>query len=169
MSHPRSMTPRFWTCALVTNLSAFVRLTYAVAAMSAETGDGGGAGIYDLSQSVALIVVAITCTAMRSRIALGTTAFFATLLQFFDGIVGLLTQDPTMKYGQLCSPSSMRSRWHGCMRKIRPTNRRKASNGIRSGCLFMTQYRSLDPTGSDCPMLDSNIFARAIRLPSSPS
>jgi hypothetical protein len=92
------MTPRFWTCALVTNLSAFVRLTYAVAAMSAETGDGGGADIYDLSQSVALIVVAITCTAMRSRIALGTTAFFATLLQFFDGIVGLLTQDPTMKY-----------------------------------------------------------------------
>ena len=91
------MTPRFWTCALVTNLNAFVRLTYAVAAMYAETGDGG-ADIYDLSQSVALIVVTISCTAMRSPIALATTASFVTLLQLFDGIVGVLTQDPTMKY-----------------------------------------------------------------------
>jgi hypothetical protein len=91
------MTPRFWTCALVTNLNAFVRLTYAVAAMYADAGDGG-ADIYDLSQSVALIVVTISCTAMRSPIALATTASFVTLLQLFDGIVGVLTQDPTMKY-----------------------------------------------------------------------
>jgi len=91
------MTPRFWTCALVTNLDAFVRVTYAVAAMFAESNDDG-ADIYAISQGLALILVAIGCTALRSLVGLATTAFFVTLVQVFDGIVGLLTQDPTMKY-----------------------------------------------------------------------
>jgi hypothetical protein len=91
------MTARFWTCALITSLDALVRVAYAVAALNGEP-DIGNDAIYAVSQSLALLLVAMACAALRSRIALTTIAFLVTLLQVFDGIVGLLTQDPTMKY-----------------------------------------------------------------------
>jgi hypothetical protein len=94
------MTPRFWTCALVTSLDALARVAYAVAALNGEP-DIGNDAIYAVSQSLALLLVAMACAALRSRIALTTIAFLVTLLQVFDGIVGLLTQDPTMKYWPL--------------------------------------------------------------------
>jgi hypothetical protein len=90
------MTPRFWTCAIITNVNALVTATFSVAAVFADAEDSG-AEIYTASHTLALLCVAICCTAFRSRIAVGVIAFFATLVQVFDGIVGLLTQDPTMR------------------------------------------------------------------------
>jgi hypothetical protein len=91
------VTPRFWTCAIVTNLSAFVSAYYSIAFLFAAI-DSDGAEFYAASRSVALLIASLCCMAVRSRAGIAALAFVMILVQGFDAVIGALAHNPAITY-----------------------------------------------------------------------
>jgi hypothetical protein len=91
------MTP-FWTCALVTTVSALVSAGFSVAGLLGPSGSGSFER-YAASRSIALLIAVLCCTAFRSRDAIAAMALVMSLVQGFDGVIGLLAHDPAKTYG----------------------------------------------------------------------
>jgi hypothetical protein len=54
---------------------------------------------YAASRSIALTIAVLCCIGFRSREAIAALALVMTLVQGFDGLIGVLAHDPAKTYG----------------------------------------------------------------------
>jgi hypothetical protein len=92
------MTRRFWICALVTLLSAGVSAGFSLAGLLSSAG-GDSFARYAASRSVALLLTVLIAIAVRSRAAVVFIGIAMTLVQAFDGVIGILARDASKTYG----------------------------------------------------------------------
>jgi hypothetical protein len=92
------MTKRFWSCALVTLLSAGVSAGFSLAGLLGPGRDDSFAR-YAASRSIALLVTVLIAIGMRSRMAIVFLGIAMTVVQAFDGVIGALAHDPSKTYG----------------------------------------------------------------------
>ena len=92
------MTKRFWSCALVTLLSAGVSAGFSVAGLLGPGKDDSFAQ-YAASRSVALLLAVLIAIGIRSRMAIAFLGIAMTVMQAFDGVIGALAHDPSKTYG----------------------------------------------------------------------
>jgi hypothetical protein len=92
------MTKRFWTCAIVTLLSAGVSAGFS---LNGLLGSGGSDSFarYAASRSVALLLTVLIAICVRSRVAIAFLGIAMTTVQVFDGVIGALAHDPPKTYG----------------------------------------------------------------------
>jgi hypothetical protein len=87
----------YWTCASFTLFSALVSASFSL--LSLRMAGGHEYALYAASRSVALPLAVIYAMVLRARGGTATLAIAMTLVQFFDGIVGLRLNDPGRAYG----------------------------------------------------------------------
>jgi len=92
------MTNRIWTCNIITALSALVSAGFSVAGLLGPSVSDSFAR-YAASRSIALLIAVLCCIGFRSRKVTITLALVMSLVQAFDGIIGLLAHDPAKTYG----------------------------------------------------------------------
>ena len=92
------MIRRFWTCAIVTTVSALVSAGFSVAGLLGPAGSGSFER-YAASRSIALLLAVLCCIGFRSREAIAVLALVMSLVQGFDGLIGVLAHDPAKTYG----------------------------------------------------------------------
>ena len=92
------MTKRFWSCALMTLVSAGVSAGFSVVGL---LGSGGGDSFahYAASRSAALLLAVLIALWFRSRVAIAFLGIVMTTVQAFDGVIGALAHDPSKTYG----------------------------------------------------------------------
>jgi hypothetical protein len=88
----------FWTCTIITTISALVSAGFSVVGLF------GPSGVdiferYAASRSIALLIAALCCIGFRSREAIAALALVMSLVQGFDGLIGVLAHDPAKTYG----------------------------------------------------------------------
>jgi hypothetical protein len=92
------MTKSFWSCAVMTLLSAGVSAGFSLVGLfGASSGDSFAR--YAASRSVALLLTVVIAICVRSRMALVVLGIAMTVVQAFDGIIGALAHDPSKTYG----------------------------------------------------------------------
>ena len=72
-----------------------------LAAVAPNGGGGHEYALYAASRSVALPLATIYAMALRSRASVAALAVAMTLVQLFDGIIGLRLNDPGRAYGPM--------------------------------------------------------------------
>jgi hypothetical protein len=92
------MSRRFWTCAIITAISALVSAGFSIASLFEPSGSNS-IERYAASRSVALLIAVLCCIGFRSRVGIATLALVMSLVQGFDGLVGALAHDPAKTYG----------------------------------------------------------------------
>jgi hypothetical protein len=92
------MTKRFWVCALLTLLSAGVSAGFSLEGLLGS-GRGDSFAGYAASRSVAFLVTVLVAIRVRSRIAIAFLGIAMTVVQAFDGVIGVLAHDPAKTYG----------------------------------------------------------------------
>src|SRR5258707_12599279 len=92
------MTKRFWSCALVTLLSAGVSAGFSLAGLLGPGRDDSFAR-YAASRSVALLVTVLIAIGIRSRMAIAFLGIAMTIVQVVDAVIGALAHDPSKTYG----------------------------------------------------------------------
>src|SRR3981081_2356764 len=92
------MTKRFWSCALMTLLSAGVSSGFSLAGLLGPGSDDTFAR-YAASRSVALLLTVLIAIGIRSPIAIALLGIAMTAVQAFDGVIGALAHDPSKTYG----------------------------------------------------------------------
>jgi len=92
------MIRRFWTCAIVTTVSALVSAGFSVVGLFGPSSSGSFER-YAASRSIALLVAVLCCIGVRSRDAIAAMALVMSLVQGFDGLIGMLAHDPAKTYG----------------------------------------------------------------------
>jgi len=92
------MPRRFRTCTIITTISALVSAGFSVAGLFGPSG-GGSFERYAASRSIALLIAVLCCIGFRSRDAIAAMALVMSLVQGFDGIIGILAHDPAKTYG----------------------------------------------------------------------
>jgi hypothetical protein len=92
------MIRRFWTCAIVTAVSALVSGGFSVVGLFGPSGIGSFER-YAASRSIALLVAVPCCIGFRSRDAIAAIALVMSLVQGFDGLIGVLAHDAAKTYG----------------------------------------------------------------------
>jgi hypothetical protein len=93
-----SKTKRFWSCALMTLLSAGVSAGFSLAGLLGPGSDDTFAR-YAASRSVALLLTVLIAIGVRSPIAIAFLGIAMTAVQAFDGVIGALAHDPSKTYG----------------------------------------------------------------------
>lgn len=93
-----SMTTRFWSCALMTLLSAGVSAGFSLDGLLGPSSSDSFAR-YAASRSVALVLTVLIAIWVRSRVAIGFLGIAMTVVQAFDGVIGVLAHDPSKTYG----------------------------------------------------------------------
>jgi hypothetical protein len=91
------MNKRFWSCALMTLLSAGVSAGFSVVGLLGSGGDSFAR--YAASRSVALLLAVLIALWIRSRVAIAFLGIVMTMVQAFDGVIGALAHDPSKTYG----------------------------------------------------------------------
>jgi hypothetical protein len=89
----------YWTCAGFTLFSMIVSASFSL--LSLRMAGGHEYAPYAASRSVALPLAVLYAMALRSRGGMATLAAAMTLVQLFDGIVGLRLHDPGRAYGPM--------------------------------------------------------------------
>src|SRR5712664_1706602 len=92
------MTRRFWTCAVVTLLSAGVSAGFSLDGLLGS-GSGDSFARYAASRRVALLLTVSIAISVRSRTAIAFLGIAMTSVQAFDGVIGALARDPSKTYG----------------------------------------------------------------------
>jgi hypothetical protein len=92
------MPRRFWTCTIITNISALVSAGFSVVGLLAPSSSDSFAR-YAASRSIALLIAVLFCLGVRSREGIAALALVMSLVQGFDGIIGVLAHDPAKTYG----------------------------------------------------------------------
>jgi hypothetical protein len=87
----------YWTCAGFTLFSTIVSAGFSL--LSLRMAGGHEYALYAASRSVALPLAVLYAMVLRSRGAMATLAVGMTLVQLFDGFVGLLLHDSGRAYG----------------------------------------------------------------------
>jgi dolichol kinase len=91
-------TVQFWTCALITLLSAGVSAGFSLAALAGRD-RGDRYARYAASRSVALLLTVLIATIVRSSLAVVFLGIAMTIVQALDGVIGALGRDPSRTYG----------------------------------------------------------------------
>jgi hypothetical protein len=91
-------TSAFWICGIITTASALVSAGFSFAALFGPSG-ADILGRYAASRSIALPIAVLCCIGLRSRNAVAALALVMSLVQGFDGVIGLLAHDPVKTYG----------------------------------------------------------------------
>src|SRR5258706_3685810 len=93
------MTKSFWSCAVMTLLSAGVSAGFSLLGLF----DGGDTfARYAASRSIALLLAVLVAICVRSRVALAVFGIAITGVQTFDGLIGAIAHDPSQTYRPLC-------------------------------------------------------------------
>jgi hypothetical protein len=92
------MIRRFWTCAFGTTVSALVNAGFSVVGLLGPSSSGSFER-YAASRSIALLIAVLCCIGFRSRDAIAAMALVMSLMQGFDGLIGILAHDPAKTYG----------------------------------------------------------------------
>jgi hypothetical protein len=92
------MTKSFWSCAVMTLLSAGVSAGFSLAGLF-DPGSGDSFARYAASRSVALLLTVVIAICVRSRVALAVLGIAMTVVQAFDGVIGALAHNPSKTYG----------------------------------------------------------------------
>jgi hypothetical protein len=92
------MTKRFWSCALMTLLSAGVSAGFSLVGLLGSGSDDSFAR-YAASRSVALLLTVQIAIGVRSRMAIAFLGIAMTVVQAFDGVIGALAHDTSKTYG----------------------------------------------------------------------
>jgi hypothetical protein len=92
------MTNSFWSCAVMTLLSAGVSAGFSLAGLFGP-GSGDNFARYAASRSVALLLTVVVAICLRSRLPLALVGIAMTIVQAFDGAIGALAHDPSKTYG----------------------------------------------------------------------
>jgi hypothetical protein len=87
----------YWICAGFTLFSAIVSAGFSL--LSLRMAGGHEYALYAASRSVALPLAVLFAMVRRSHGGMATIAVAMTLVQLFDGIVGLRLHDPSRAYG----------------------------------------------------------------------
>jgi hypothetical protein len=88
----------FWTCTIITTISALVSAGFSIVGLFGPSG-GDIFERYAASRSIALLIAALCCIGFRSREAIAALALVMSLVQGFDGLIGVLAHDPAKTYG----------------------------------------------------------------------
>jgi hypothetical protein len=95
----RIIMPRsFWVCTIITTISALVSAGFSVAGLLAPSGSDSFAR-YAASRSIALLIAVLLSLRVRSREGIGALALVMSLVQGFDGVIGMLAHDAAKTYG----------------------------------------------------------------------
>src|SRR5258706_12388668 len=90
------MTKSFWSCAVMTLLSAGVSAGFSLLGLF----DGGDTfARYAASRSIALLLAVLVAICVRSRVALAVLGIAMTVVQAFDGLIGAIAHDPSKTHG----------------------------------------------------------------------
>jgi hypothetical protein len=92
------MPRRFWTCSIITTISALVSAGFSVVGLLAPSSSDSFAR-YAVSRSIALLIAVLFCLGVCSREGIAALALVMSLVQGFDGIIGILAHDPAKTYG----------------------------------------------------------------------
>jgi hypothetical protein len=92
------MTKSFWSCAVMTLLSAGVSAGFSLVGLF-DRGSGDSFSGYAASRSVALLLAVVIAICVRSRMALAVLGIAMAIVQAFDGVIGELAHDPSKTYG----------------------------------------------------------------------
>ena len=92
------MPRRFWTCTIITTISALVSAGFSLVGLLAPSSSDSFAR-YAASRSIALLIAVLFCLGVRSREGIAALALVMSLVQGFDGIIGILAHDPAKTYG----------------------------------------------------------------------
>ncbi len=92
------MTKRFWTCALLTLLSAAVSAGFSLNGLFGS-GHSDAFARYAASRSVALLLAVLIAISVRSYSGIAFLGITAMIMQTFDGVIGALAHDPSKTYG----------------------------------------------------------------------
>ena len=92
------MTKRFWTCALLTLLSAAVSAGFSLNGLFGS-GHSDSFAHYAASRSVALLLTILIAISVRSYSGIAFLGITATVVQAFDGVIGALADNPAKTYG----------------------------------------------------------------------
>ena len=92
------MTKRFWTCALLTLLSAAVSAGFSLNGLFGS-GHSDSFARYAASRSLALLLTVLIAICVRSYSGIAFLGITATVVQAFDGAIGALAHNPAKTYG----------------------------------------------------------------------
>jgi hypothetical protein len=88
----------FWICTIITTISALVSAGFSVVGLLAPS-SGDSFARYAASRSIALLIAIPFCLGFRSREGIAALALVMSLVQGFDGIIGILANDVAKTYG----------------------------------------------------------------------
>jgi hypothetical protein len=88
----------FWTCSIITTISALVSAGFSGGGLFGPSG-GDIFERYAASRSIALLLAVLCCIGFRSREAIAALALVMSLVQGFDGLIGVLAHDPATSLG----------------------------------------------------------------------
>ena len=92
------MTTRFWSCALMTLLSAGVSAGFSLNGLFGS-GNSDAFARYAASRSVALLLTVLIAICVRSYSGIMFLGITVAIMQAFDGVIGALAHDPSKTYG----------------------------------------------------------------------
>jgi hypothetical protein len=97
MGVSKGMGRAYWACASFTFISAIVSVGFAFLALKMSSGHEYA--MYAASRSIALPLAVGYAMALRLRGGIAALAVAMSLVQLFDGLVGLRLGDPGRAYG----------------------------------------------------------------------
>ena len=92
------MTKQFGICSVVTLVSACVSAGFAIGGLLGDSVMDRFAQ-YAASRSIALLLAVVIAIVVRSAMGVALLGIALTAVQFFDGIIGVLANDPFKAYG----------------------------------------------------------------------
>jgi hypothetical protein len=92
------MTMQFWSCSLVTLVSAGVSAGFSFYGLLGP-GNSDSFARYAASRSIALLLTVLVAIGVRSRTAIAFLGIAMAAVQAFDGVIGALAHDPSKTYG----------------------------------------------------------------------
>jgi uncharacterized protein (DUF486 family) len=100
MANPANDTKAFWTCAIITAVSAFISAGFSITALVGMNAFNTFAW-YAASRSIALPLAVVAVIVVRSRAGLMGLSLAMALVQAFDAAIGFNLHDPGKTYGPL--------------------------------------------------------------------
>src|ERR1700753_3422025 len=97
MSVSRGMGRAYWACACFTFISSVISVAFSF--MALKMSSGHEYALYATSRSVALPLAIAYAMALRLRGGVAALAVAMSLVQLFDGLIGLRLGDPGRAYG----------------------------------------------------------------------
>ena len=94
------LTQAYWICWAITTLNALVSTGYSAVALLSQ-GDSNVYTQYAASRSIALALVILSLSWLRSTGALLTLATVMTLIQLGDAVIGFQIHDAAKSFGPL--------------------------------------------------------------------